>query len=337
MITRIVIRNFQKYKSYKLKLDRFVTTIVGPSDIGKSAILRALQWVALNKPRGNSFIRAGEEQASVTLRVDKRTITRTRGKHNTYTLDQERFAAFGNDVPTEISNLLNLSELNFQGQHDPAFWFSNSPGEVSKQLNQIVDLSVMDTTLAYLKSHLRRTIVEARVITERLAEAELERSRLKKTRKADKHLKQVEALQHEALHAAIQAVALRSIVEQATTLQETAKRLAQAGSEAITIADLGETWRSQWERRSKLSYLALQGDVYHQEAKVKLPDFTSLDKKKDKWIGANIVIDSLQRTMEQVYGLRTSIIRLKSEAIDMTNTIFEMIGEVCPLCDQTIQ
>lgn len=41
MIRRIVLRNFQNHRRLRIDLDPRVTTVVGPSDAGKSAVVRA--------------------------------------------------------------------------------------------------------------------------------------------------------------------------------------------------------------------------------------------------------------------------------------------------------
>ena len=61
---------------------------------------------------------------------------------NTYGVEGKTYEAFGNDVPPAVSKLLGLAEVNFQGQHDAAFWFGLSPGQLAKELNKIVDLEL---------------------------------------------------------------------------------------------------------------------------------------------------------------------------------------------------
>ena len=184
MLEKIRIENFQANEELEIKLDPHVTTIIGPSDVGKSAIIRALGWVATNHPTGYAFITYGKKKATVTLDVDGHVIVRERGKTpNTYTLDGEEFKAFGNGkVPDEIANLLNVSNVNFQGQFDTPFWFCETPGEVSRQLNQIVNLEIIDKTLGNLDSGLKESRTRVKVIEQQLHEAKEERAALKWTR-----------------------------------------------------------------------------------------------------------------------------------------------------------
>lgn len=45
---KLRIQNFQAHKDTTIEFDR-ITTIVGPSDTGKSAVLRAFKWVEKNE------------------------------------------------------------------------------------------------------------------------------------------------------------------------------------------------------------------------------------------------------------------------------------------------
>lgn len=73
-ISRIEIVNFQSHSYTDLYLSDGVNVIVGPSDSGKTAIIRAIKWVLFNEPSGSSFIKRGEEYAKVVLYFNDNTI-----------------------------------------------------------------------------------------------------------------------------------------------------------------------------------------------------------------------------------------------------------------------
>ena len=121
----------------------------------------------LNKPAGDHFIRWGTKEARVTLihTEDKsnyrfKTI-RTRGKgknlyeHSIEGEAGQTYAAFGNDVPDKIKAHLNVTEDNFQRQHDTPFWFAESAGEVNRQLNRIISLGLIDKITGDVASRIR--------------------------------------------------------------------------------------------------------------------------------------------------------------------------------------
>lgn len=60
---RLLIENFQSHEQTEVFFTEGLNVFVGPSDSGKSAILRALRWVLYNEPKGTDFIRAGKSGA----------------------------------------------------------------------------------------------------------------------------------------------------------------------------------------------------------------------------------------------------------------------------------
>jgi len=143
-LKRLVLRNFQRHRKLVLPLDPKVTTIIGDTDSGKSAVLRALRWVCRNKPNGADFVRHGQKKCRVGLVAGDRKITRLRGARNSYELDGVELKAFGAEVPSPVRKVLRVTDLNFQLQHDPPFWFTLSPGELASRLNDLVNLSKID-------------------------------------------------------------------------------------------------------------------------------------------------------------------------------------------------
>lgn len=163
MIKSIKLENFQSHKETKLNFHEGVNVIIGASDVGKTAILRALIWVKDNQPSGTEFQShwGGTTRVSVEL-AEGHTVIRTRSsKENTYTIiypdgEKEVFKAFGQSVPEKVSSVLNLSEVNIQKQLDGPFLLSKSPSEVARFLNKIVRLDIIDEAQSNINSDIRR-------------------------------------------------------------------------------------------------------------------------------------------------------------------------------------
>ncbi|AYO30533.1 hypothetical protein D2962_07770 [Biomaibacter acetigenes] len=90
-IKSIKLVNFQSHKNTEISLDEGLTVILGPTDQGKSAIIRALKWVLYNEPRGTDFITVGCKYCRVTLEMSNGTvIIRERdGNKNRYILRKD--------------------------------------------------------------------------------------------------------------------------------------------------------------------------------------------------------------------------------------------------------
>jgi DNA repair exonuclease SbcCD ATPase subunit len=178
---KLTLKNFQVHDKLEVDLSPTVTTIVGPSDAGKTAVLRALRLLCLNQPsRAKPFVKEGEPELTVELVVDGKKVVRKVGRHNLYVLDGKVFRAFGSGkVPQEITDLLNVSEVNFQRQMDLPFWFSETPGQVSKNLNEIVNLSVIDRALKKAGDGVRHARLALHVSQDRVAKAKDDYRRLR--------------------------------------------------------------------------------------------------------------------------------------------------------------
>jgi len=161
MIKSISIANFQSHKSTTMDFCPGLNVIAGASDSGKSSILRAMAWIIKNRPSGDA-IRNWDckktDPVTVEIILDdngkEETLSKERIGSNTRYLSSKfgTLAVVGRDVPEEVTQLLNLSDFNFQTQHDAYFLLNDSPGSVAKTLNDLVGLSIIDTIFKNINS-----------------------------------------------------------------------------------------------------------------------------------------------------------------------------------------
>lgn len=161
MINSIKIQNFQSHKNTTLKLNPGVNIITGSSDCGKSVVIRALKWLVYNKPRGDSFRSTWGGETSVRIKLDgNTTLIREKDKENKYEIiNKEKssvFKALGTVIPSEISSIINMDEINLQQQFDSSFLLSQSPGEVALHFNRIAKLSQINASLKQIQSWIRK-------------------------------------------------------------------------------------------------------------------------------------------------------------------------------------
>ncbi|MDI6632651.1 MAG: hypothetical protein QME13_09480, partial [Thermoanaerobacteraceae bacterium] len=134
--------------------------IVGPSDQGKTALLRALRWVLHNEPRGSDFVRVGADTCRVTVTFNDGTrITREKGpRSNRYVLEkdgeQQVFEAVGWDVPPAVKAAHGMAalqldadteiSLNLGGQLEGPFLLE-APGTLrAKAIGQVIGAHIID-------------------------------------------------------------------------------------------------------------------------------------------------------------------------------------------------
>lgn len=153
MLEYIHIKNFQAHIDTKINFTEKSNSIIGPNDVGKSAIRRAFLWVAFNTPSGDSFRNWNGEETSVEIGWNRHIIKRIKGnKKNEYVLDDKKpFTGFGTKVPQPIAEVLNIHrDINILGQHDGAFLIGEKPTAVAKFINELADLSSIDSMLKFI-------------------------------------------------------------------------------------------------------------------------------------------------------------------------------------------
>lgn len=157
MIDSLKIKNIQSHKDSELKFSEGVNAIVGTSNNGKSAVLRALIWAITNRPLGIDILcsdwaidEKGNQISPMEVEVEKNghVLIRYKSKSkNQYLLDDEELNAIGTDVPPEAKKFFSLSETNIQKQQDKPFLVSESSSDVAKYFNSMMDLNVIDNIL----------------------------------------------------------------------------------------------------------------------------------------------------------------------------------------------
>jgi len=259
----VKIVNFQKHEKLTIDFDHPVVCIVGESDCGKSSILRAIRWLVSNRPGGESFIRHGTSHSRVSVVIDDgETVTRRRDKggKNLYKIGDREFTAFGVSVPDEIQSFLNIGEISLQRQHDPPFWFSLSPGEVSKELNQIVNLSLIDSTLANAASELRKAKAATEICEDRLKFVKQELEDYAFAKEMDTDLREIEELQEQIDGKASQIDQAERFLKKWTEALESKKiaseRNLDAGNDIAEIESIREKLEEVSERLEQVEQLS---------------------------------------------------------------------------------
>ena len=196
MIKNIRLSNFQAHKDSLLEFTKGVNVIKGESHSGKSSIMRAFKWMIFNRPQGDSFKKHGEKEVSVEVSFynGEKIIRKRTSKENSYQSNVLELSALKSEVPQEIKLLLNMDEINYQSQFDNYFLLQETSGNIAKKLNEIVGLSIIDSTLAKINSLVRKNKNDLEYTKETLKEYNDKIRRIKWAKLADKELCRIEEL-----------------------------------------------------------------------------------------------------------------------------------------------
>jgi energy-coupling factor transporter ATP-binding protein EcfA2 len=151
MIERIDIKNYQSLHNISLEMGKF-TVIFGDSDVGKSAVYRAIRGLVTAED-GDSFITEGKPKTGVSLLTPTSEVVwiKSRGKSSTYHLYLDgvktREWNRARSLPLELAKGLMFGQMvvdgdkfypNFRGQFDPLFMLFESSGKRARLLGSLV-------------------------------------------------------------------------------------------------------------------------------------------------------------------------------------------------------
>lgn len=341
MITKLRLRNFQKHTKLEIELDPLVTCLVGPTDSGKSAVMRALRFLMLNKSGINSddFISWGKDVLKVSLIVDGHTIQRIRGKgENLYKLDGGTYKSFGNSIPAAIQSILNCGPNNFQRQLDGQFWLTESAGQIAKNLNQIVNLEIIDSATANVNSKLRRIQTECEMIEERRNDAEREMNETKWTVAAVKSIDAIKRLDRERSEIAQNGSRIAKVIADVRNLTRHSINATAVAKTGVELASLIASAERTARRIGRASQIVNQIQETKTFLNISIPDIKPLSEFRKK-------ADALSERRRMAEYYFTEIASLEAKACLENKKLQEkkkQLGQLertsrrCPTCGRSL-
>lgn len=174
-IKKVELHNFQSHEFTEMEFDRGLNVILGNSDVGKTAILRAIKWALYNEPKGDYFIRQGEKDVSCKVTFSNGVIVerlKTPSKNSYFLVDasgnEMRFEGFGIDVPKEITDVTNMYKvsldnsnnktiLNIAEQLDGPFLLNDQASLRASAIGRLIGVNYVDDALRTVVRDNKRT------------------------------------------------------------------------------------------------------------------------------------------------------------------------------------
>jgi DNA repair exonuclease SbcCD ATPase subunit len=190
-IKKVILENFQSHKYSVIDFNEDLNVIVGPSDSGKSAIIRGIKWALYNEPSGDYFIREGAGECSVTIEFNDNVILkRYRSKYkNIYILtdrdgNEIKFEGFGSNVPQEIIETVGIKKINLDSdssnainlgeQLEGAFLLSEKTSVRASAIGRLVGVNIIDDALRDTLKDTRNLNINKKNIEDSVQSLELE-------------------------------------------------------------------------------------------------------------------------------------------------------------------
>ena len=162
-MTEIGIKNFQSIGDISLLINGF-TAIVGKNNIGKSAIVRAIQS-ALTNQAGSDFIRKGKKTVEVSFKKESVDIEWKKGSTATYIVNNESYSKLNRAVPQPIIDAgyrkVELGDYKIDpliaNQFSPLFLLNETGSTITEALSVLYKLDVLSIADELCQKELRST------------------------------------------------------------------------------------------------------------------------------------------------------------------------------------
>lgn len=165
-LVKVILHNFQSHDHTEIDLDvDSLIALLGESDQGKSAVLRAIKWVLYNEPKGTDFIRQGESTCYATLifsngnKLTRQKTNSSSGFYETYdakTGATQKYTGFSHTIPMEVFNIHQMPKVhigkeqvsfNIAEQLDGPFMLSQSASDRASIIGKITGVQVVDNAI----------------------------------------------------------------------------------------------------------------------------------------------------------------------------------------------
>lgn len=116
------IKDFQIIKNANLSFLPGLNCIIGQSNNGKSAIMRAAKACIYNEP-GTTSVRLGCNNFAVGIQMNGHTVILQKGNNSLYKIDNEVYGKIGRTQLDEVAESLKIKQLNINGVNEEInFW-----------------------------------------------------------------------------------------------------------------------------------------------------------------------------------------------------------------------
>lgn len=349
MINKLGIKNFESHEETELEFCDTVNVIIGKNDQGKSSIERALYWLVFNRPLGDMFCRDTRkkgESTEISVRLKEGvTLTRKRkGSFNGYILnDKKKLEGFGSEVPSQVSEVLNMGDVNFQGQHDLPFLMFSGVGEVTQYLNSVVKIDTIDSSQKMVNKWIKEINNKNKFLEEKINEKTLQLKKFEDIEEFENRLNKLEDLEKSIT---VEKEKVSTLIEYNSNLKKLKEKynywneLARFEADLLRLLGMEKIFSEQKRRLLRIS--KLRDDLSRLTLSIgELSRVTKLEPRIDKLLEvAKRVKDTfsnIQLKKEKsgyLEDLKMKIKNCDKDLRDLEKKYKESMPEICPICEK---
>lgn len=351
MIKSICLKNIQSHHETLIEFHPSVNIIIGKSRSGKTTILRAIRKVWENRPVIGMERWIHKHNPKNTMEVELKTIDdHTVAWINTspqkYIVDGQPLTGFGQGVPQQVTNVLNLADVNIQDQHDRPYLLFDTPGEVARTLNKAVNLDIIDIALANAANLKRQNDQDLRVQDSKLKDLLEQEVSFPDLKAAEEYIVMLEGWQTELNDKRTKIAALTDIQKQLTNLRSS---LAKAKVPDGVETQVGSMTNKQKELEQKTYTLAMLRQKQNELSTLRnQQDSLKVIVGQDGWVSElltrNQMLIAKRRNLVRIKSLNDNITKSR-QSLELKQTIInqrekefkQLMPQICPLCEQEIK
>ncbi len=350
MIKSISGYGFEGYSDkFKIELSKGLNVITGPSDSGKSSVIKLLSWIAKNRPKGDNFrnesLKPKELVSGKIVLEDGSWVVREKNKTvNQYQISscEDSLKALRADVPDEVTEITHLKSVNIQRQHpeDQYFLLLDSPGQVAKKFNKVIGLEAMGEAVKAINGKVSFTNQSISSLNEDIKEHKESIKSLSWVKDAEKKMK-----------------VLLNLEEEIESMEEDYSEIEELITNFIEVQGKLDNYNLLPEAEKELNYLFLTTKKIddkikkHNEIKKlvlavinvdkKINDTTALKNAENDFLSIKNELNILKKKKSELALLEKNISVLKiidikinetEESINGMEKILKKELMVCPLC-----
>lgn len=286
-MTEITIKNFQSIASAKFTVDGF-TLIIGKNNIGKSALIRAIN-AALTNQSGDDFIREGHKTAEVRLVNDKLDVHWKKGTKTSYKVNGETFTALNRSVPAPIleagfrdieagdTKINPLYAPQFEQKGNGPVFLLNRPGsQITDILSEVYDINVISKADELCQKEIRsvKSLLKTRVKDQEYLTGDLEK--FKDFEKIKEDMEKVRQLEEKCASLRKETETLATMITDMEHLKKSVTQLRKASEAQIPDPSDAQTLMEEhkWLEQTALSLNVLSKRVKELKtvSQVDIPD-----------------------------------------------------------------
>lgn len=248
-LQRLKIKNFQSHQSTELELVDGINIITGLEDSGKTALLRAVNWLRTNRPSSDGF--KFNKDKSLTTEVEARfadglKIKHSKGKSSSeYSIapyistngssssSEATFTKVGAQVPEQVIERLQIDEINIQEQFDQPYLVWLTSGELANVFNRLSGMQRFDEWQSEVSAGIKAANAGIKTAAKDIDTCQEQMAQFEKLPEVKKLIAEIEQLDKKIASAGKDFNRLRQIEADIKSADASLKKLAASEEEIV--------------------------------------------------------------------------------------------------------